>query len=215
MEARPCRRSCRCCATDRGIRATVTRSAEFREKYLAYRESNRPSPPEKPKSMEQTRREAKEQLKSSIAETEKMMQSMPADQQAGMREAVKSMKEQLKSYDDPNNPMFSPQVEEYQQSANAAALEEHKTKLSEWEKQYPQNPNAMVQRWLSEFLEVSKDIKFDAKLIDGDGGKKMFAETQYERKSSQWKMCFRAGRQTIDASRMFAEQWLTELNKTR
>lgn len=192
-----------------------TGSKEFNSKYLEYRESNKPTPPEKPKSVDEMRKEQKAQMQKSIQEFEQTVKSMPPEQQASMKEVVASMKEQLKSYDDPNNPMFSPQVAEIYKQSYDAAMQDYKSKLVEWEQKYPPSPNAMVKRWLTEYLEVSKDIDFNAKLIDGDGGKKLFAETRYERKSSQWKMCFRAGKETVETGRTFAKQWLEELNRSQ
>jgi hypothetical protein len=191
------------------------RSEEFKKKYLEYRENRKPEPPEAPKSMAQQRQEQKEQLQKSIRETEANMKSLPADQQDMMKSVVQTLKDQLKSLDDPNNPMFNPEMDKMLQQSYAAQMEEHKKNLAKWEKEYPLTPNEMIKRWLTEFLEVSKDIDFNAKLVPGDGGKKRFEKPEYERKSSNWKLCFRAGKETVEAGRVFAKQWQEELNRAK
>jgi len=192
---------------------SYTKSEEFKKKYLGYREGRKPDPPEKPKPMAQLKKEQKEQLQKSIKETKENMKTMPADQQKMMKDVVNALSEQLKSLDDPNNTMFSPEMDKMQTQGYEMQIQDHKQRLATWEQENPSTPDAMVKRWLTGFLEVSKDIDFNATLIPGDGGKKYFAKTEYERKPDNWKMCFRAGKETIDAGRAFAKQWLDELNK--
>lgn len=192
-----------------------SRSEEFKKKYAEYREGRRPTLPEEPKSMAQQRQEQKEQLQKSIRETEENSKSMSADQQEMMRGMVNMFKEQLKALDDPNNQMFGPEMEKMLKESHAAAIVEYKQKLAKWETDYPASPNGMIKHWLTEFLDVSKDIDFHAALIPGDGGKKHFAKPEYERKPENWKLCFRAGKETVDAGRAFARQWIEELNKAR
>jgi len=192
-----------------------TKSEEFKKKYLEYREGRKPDPPEKPKPMAQLKKEQKEQYQKAIKETEESMKTMSGDQKKMMKGVVDMYREQLKSLDDPNNTMYSPEMDKMQTQGYEMQLQEHKKSLATWEQENPSTPNAMVKRWLNEFLDVSKDVDFNAALIPGDGGKKYFAKTEYERKPENWKMCFRAGKETIDAGRTFAKQWLDELNKVK
>lgn len=62
-----------------------------------------------------------------------------------------------------------------------------------------------------EFLEVSKDVEYSAALKDGQHGKKVFVNQAFENKPSQWKMCYRAGKDVMEAGRAAAQQWLKEL----
>lgn len=189
-----------------------TQSEEFKQKYLEFRQNNKPSPPEPPKTTEQQRKEQKESMQKAIHDTEEGMKSMTPEMQASMKEVVKMYKEQLKSLDDPNNPMFSKQMAEMLQQSHEQAMKEYQRKLAKWEQDYPSSPTSMVKGWLTKFMDESRDIDFNAKLIDGEYGKKVFAKTEYERKSSNWKMCFRAGRETVEAGRAFAREWLEELD---
>jgi len=192
-----------------------TRTEDFKKKYLEYRENNKPTSPEKPKPMAEQMKEQKEQMEKSIKETEAAIASMPADQRAGMKEVVASLKEQLKSYDDPNNPMLNPEIDQMMKQSYDAEMAEYNNKLAQWEKKNPLTPNVMIKAWLTEFLEISKDVDFNAELVTVEDGKKLFAKTEYERKPDTWKMCFRAGKETVEAGRSYAIQWLDELKKRK
>jgi hypothetical protein len=74
------------------------------------------------------------------------------------------------------------------------------------EKRYPSDPSVLIKQRLTEFLEVSATVDFDAGLKNG-----MFVNPDYEKKSPQWKMCYRAGKEVVDAARSEAKTWLDEL----
>jgi hypothetical protein len=63
---------------------------------------------------------------------------------------------------------------------------------------------------LRHFLDVSKDVAYDAQLVVKDRAK-VFADPALEAKPKEWKMCFRAGKPATDAARAFAQKWLNEL----
>lgn len=189
---------------------SYSKSPEFKKKYLDARNSQKPTPPEPPKSMDAQRKEQQENLDKAIRETEQNMKSMSADIQKSMKEVLTSLRDQRKALDDPNNPMFSKQMEEMVKQGYEMQVKDYNEQVAKWEKDRPL-PDAMVKEWLEEFLKVSSDIDFAAKLIEGGGGKMVFANAQYEKKSPHWKMCYRAGKETVEAGRAFASQWLKEL----
>lgn len=41
----------------------------------------------------------------------------------------------------------------------------------------------------------------------------VFADPGLEDKSSEWKLCYRAGREAVDAAREAAKAWITEIEK--
>ncbi|MBI5471332.1 MAG: hypothetical protein HY961_03205 [Ignavibacteriae bacterium] len=187
------------------------RTEDFKKQYLKYREDRKPEPPDPPKSAAQMRAEFKQDLQKNITELEKTLKSLPAEQRESMRSAIEMQKQQLKEADDPNNPMFSNQMDDYSKQAFDAEKQTHQEKLAEWEQQYPTDPKPMIKKWLTTFLEVSKDVDYAAKLVRNKEGKMEFVNPDYETKSNNWKMCFRAGRETVMAGRAAAQQWLTEL----
>ena len=94
-----------------------TKTEDFKKKYNEYRENTKPSAPEKPKTMAELKQENKQSLQQSIEEMKKTKASMPADQQAMFDETIKMMEEQLKEINDPNNVIYSPEMDQYNQQA--------------------------------------------------------------------------------------------------
>ncbi|MBI5559297.1 MAG: hypothetical protein HY885_16865 [Deltaproteobacteria bacterium] len=187
-------------------------SKEFVEKYHQLREERKPAPPAEPKYSAQLKEETRATLKKSIAEMEKSKSQMAKDQQAMFAEVIKGLNQQLKDIDDPNKTMYTPQMDEYLKQSNQMQLTDYNQKLSEWEKEYPVgDPKPLIRKWITAFLEKSADINFDAKTSTGKDGKVKFADQAYENKDSQWKLYYRAGRESVNAARTFAQGWLSEL----
>jgi hypothetical protein len=85
---------------------------------------------------------------------------------------------------------------------------DNKVDKAENEKKYPSDPNELVKKRLADFLAIAATVDFDAKLTDA----RTFENPAYQKKSSEWKMCFRAGKEVVEAAREEAQKWLDELN---
>jgi hypothetical protein len=92
----------------------------------------------------------------------------------------------------------------------AGEQEEYQKRLEAHEKRFPPNPKTVIARRLQEFLDVSKDVDFDAKLVPA-GSKMRFADPRYEEKPPEWKLYYRAGRDVVAAAREAAQAWLKAL----
>lgn len=188
---------------------TVTE--DLKKRYNEYRESRKPSPPEKPKTSAELKKEYKENMQKSIAEMKVSKTQAPADQQAMFDETIKMLEEQLKEIDNPDNPMFSPEMDKYSQMGYEQQMEAHKKDIAEWEAKYPvNNPKPLIKTWLESFLEQTKDIDFGAQTAI-DKNRTLFVKKEYESKNSMWKLCFRAGKETTEAARKYAQSWIGEL----
>lgn len=75
------------------------------------------------------------------------------------------------------------------------------------EKLYPAEANDMIRKRLKDFLEISATVDFDAEV---DGGQ--FVKEAYQKKNNWWKMCFRAGKEVVEAAREEAKSWLDEMD---
>lgn len=107
--------------------------------------------------------------------------------------------------------MFSPQMDEYSKMSYDQQMEQHKKDVAEWEAKFPiNNPEPLIKIWLESLLEQSKDIDFGAQTAM-DKNRTLFVKQEYERKNSLWKLCYRAGKETTEAGRKFAQTWLSEL----
>jgi len=191
------------------------KSEEFSKKYQEYRLGMKPEPPEKPKSMDELRQEQKTQLQHSIEEMEKTKKTFAADQQKQFDDYIHQMQEQLASVDDPKNPMFSKEMGEYSKQSYDAQMKEHETKVSAWQNEWPENPAPVIIHSLQNFLDVSKDIDYRAEVFKDAHGKLLFTKTVYENKPAEWKLCYRAGKGTVEAARIAASQWLDELKHAK
>ncbi len=187
-------------------------SEDFKKRYAEYREHRKPEPPEKPKSSAELKKEYKADMQKSIEEMKVSKSQAPADQQAMFDETINMLEQQLKDIDNPDNPMFSPQMDEYSKMAYDQQMEAHKKDIAEWEAKYPaNNPKPLIKTWLESFLEQTKDVDFSAQTAI-DKNRTLFVKQDYERKNNLWKLCYRGGKETTDAARKFAQGWLKELN---
>jgi len=92
----------------------------------------------------------------------------------------------------------------------AQQVSAHDAATRAFEATYPADPRALVAMRLRAFLEVSKDVAVDARLVTQDKVQR-FQDPALEAKPRGWKMCFRAGRPATDAARQFAGNWLSAL----
>lgn len=189
-----------------------TASEDFKKRYSEFRESRKPSPPEAPQTTDEMKNQQKEDIKKSIEEIKATKSQVPADQQAMFDETIKMLEEQLKEIDNPDNPMFSPEMDKALQESYKQGLEFHKQEIADWEMKYPENnPNPLIKTWIESLLEKSKDVDFDAKTAIDEKGRTLFVKQEYERKDHFWKLCFRAGKETTESARKFLQSWLNEL----
>lgn len=82
--------------------------------------------------------------------------------------------------------------------------------IADWKTKYPDNQMVFVKMRLQQFLDITKDVDFAAQLID-KGNKKIFANPDYERKDGRWKMAFRAGKEVVEPTRAFVQNWADEI----
>jgi hypothetical protein len=83
--------------------------------------------------------------------------------------------------------------------------------LNKWEQDYPADVKLLIKKRLQKYLAIVSTVDFNAELKD-KGSRKVFVKDEYERKSSDWKMVYRAGAEVNGVAKSFAEQWLKELN---
>ena len=118
-------------------------------------------------------------------------------------------KNTLKEYQDPNNQYFENLVL-YDKNENEQSVRRYKENLKTWETNYPVDYTPIIKARLEKFLDVTKDVDFNAELKTSYN-KKVFVNPVYERKSTEWKQAFRVGKDVTAMARAFATQWLTEL----
>jgi hypothetical protein len=183
-------------------------SADFKKRYADFREANKPSPPKAAQSVGDLNATQRKQLEDSLKQMKEQMKQLSPDMQKEMQQVVDQLQKQLDALgtDPQQNEMMATGLK----MQHEAEIEEYNTRLKEWETKYPVDANALIATRLREFLDGTKDIDYNAQLVE-QSGKKRFADANLEQKSSEWKLCFRAGKPATDAARTFAAGWLKEL----
>ncbi|HEY6503653.1 MAG TPA: hypothetical protein VIZ28_06720 [Chitinophagaceae bacterium] len=182
----------------------------FKKQYDDMRKNAKPQEPVlKPlRSIEEIQKEEIAKTEKSIKTTEKNMKDMPQYAKT-MEPMLDMLKKNLKDYQNPKNSYFSSIAmgEKYDQENQ---LKSYKERMQQWEKSYPVNVNDFIAERLQRMLDATKDIDYNAELVE-KYGKKIFVNKQYEYKNQEWKQGFRAGKEVTEPARAFAQKWLNEL----
>jgi len=185
-----------------------TETPAFAAAYAHAREQSKPAAPVAKGSVDEELQQQRAEQQKQIEEMKKTAASMPAEQRKAIEEAIKSViatTEQIQ-----NDPQMQQIQRQGIEQGRIADQQQYEAALQNWEKDYPADPRVLIAQRLREFLDVSGDVNFEAKLAPNDDGHR-FAEPQYEQKSSDWKLCYRAGKEAVTAARTFATGWLSEL----
>jgi hypothetical protein len=182
-----------------------TNSPEFIKQY---NETRQAAKPEGPASKQEKIRKRIDELKHDVEQTEKDMKGVTGDMKKLYEATLQMQRQELKALQDPKDPQHAMFTGEMDGEMDETS---YKETLKDFEKQYPATVKELVKMRLKEFLALTADMNFDAKLIDRDGHKR-FADPALEAKDGLWKRCFRSGKETITAARAYAQQWLKELN---
>ena len=185
-------------------------SGEFADAYRKFREKEKPQPPAPRPSADDEIKRMKADTEKNIAEMRKNMAAMDAETKKTMEGVIQEMRAQLERMEkDPGQRDLMRQMTEMSEVEDK---KRHENELKEWEQRYPADSRALIKKRINDFLVASADVDFSAKL-EPRGDVMAFVREEYEEKSSEWKLCFRAGKEATAAARAFARTWLTELDK--
>jgi hypothetical protein len=132
---------------------------------------------------------------------EKLRNSVPA--------RIAAMQKELSELNNPDNRVIKARVDNANRSYEYG-LKAHKDALAKLETQYPENPQLLIKKRLEELLAATSDIDYSAELKE-QYGKKVFVNPAYQAKSEDWKLAYRAGKETTDVVRAIAQQWLQQI----
>lgn len=188
-----------------------TESAAFQADYAKQRAAAKPSQAASKGSPDEQLAKYFADQRQSVANMKKSVAQMPPDMQKQMTETVKQMEASIdQQQKDPK--MMAMLKQQFAMSA-AGDQNNHQKELAAYDQKYPADPRVLIAKRLREFLDLAKDVRFDAKLVPAGGGQMRFADPQYEAKSDQWKLCYRAGKEPVEAARAFAQEWLNQITK--
>jgi hypothetical protein len=192
-------------------------SAEFKNTWQEYQNKRseviRRSLPRKPeaKTIESIKADEKLLLEKRLTAVEANLNSPNENVKKGATVQAANIKKEIQALDDPANTAVKRKFDmanrnyEYQ-------LKLYNDAMQNFEAKYPSNPKLVLKQRLQDILNITADVDYAAELKDGDKGKKIFVNPEYERKPTEWKLAFRSGKAATDAVRAAAQQWLNELD---
>jgi hypothetical protein len=185
-------------------------SPQFAKDYAAYREEQKPQGPDVEQTVDQVLAERRQQRRDDLAEAKKNLAETPAEYRKDAEAIVRDAEKQLADVE--KNPEFARLEREGIEAERRDAQQRYAEDLQQWKDSYPADPNQLVRQRLAEFLEASANVDYDAKLVSRHG-RMRFANEEYESASSEWKLCYRAGREATTKARELAQAWLNELGR--
>lgn len=188
-----------------------TASTEFKAAYAEMRDARKPSAPEFTGTPEDEFQEMLDAQNREIEKSKAALVSMDPETRKQMEGALGQAAAAMRQLDMPE--MRNRQLAGIRH-ARAESTAKHERVLKAWEAEVPQDPAIAVARRLKAFLDVSADVDFAAALEERNGAMR-FVNAAYERKSSEWKLCYRVGKDAVDAARDAAAAWLSELESAR
>lgn len=181
-------------------------SPQFAKDYAARREEAKPEKETKP-SVDEELKQRRAQQAADLEEAKKNLADIPKEYRAAAEEAYKASAAAMKQLDTPE---YRKAEREMLVAERRDDEEQYKDHLARWNEEYPADPRALVKKRLQEFLDATADVDYAARLVN-QNGKQRFANADYEGRSSEWKLAYRAGKETTEKARAFAKAWLAEL----
>ena len=132
------------------------------------------------------------------------------DMMAALKPLLDMQKQTLKDYKANPKHEYLVNIRTGDEYDNKSKVDSHAERMKRWEKNYPVDVRPYVAVRLEEMLESTKEIDYNAELVE-KYGKKRFVNQKYEGKNTAWKQGFRAGKEVTEMTRTFAQQWLKEL----
>jgi hypothetical protein len=190
---------------------TYTESAAFKADYDSQRAKDAPKPLKKrnvDEELAKQKAEREKHLEEVRKNFEKNSPKMSPETRAAVEADIAKTEASNKQMD--SDPKMIAMARQSLEIQIADEQKQYDQRVARHEKRFPADPNVMIADRLRQFLEVSKDVDFGAKLVTANG-RSRFEDPVYERKSDEWKLCYRAGKDAVDAAREFAQSWLAAL----
>lgn len=186
-----------------------TETPAFKADYEKRRAAAKPEPPPSKGTPDEQFAQYQADQRKQLEDTRKNINQMSPDMQKQMQPVLQQMADSIDQV--AKNPQMVAMLKQgYAQQAETDR-KQYEKELAEYNNRYPADPRALIATRLREFLDESKDVDYDAKLVESGGGRMRFADEQYESKPDRWKMYYRAGKEPTEAARAFAADWLRQL----
>ena len=185
-------------------------SNEFKKLYQERRTIMKPKELDPNLKPEAWMNSSAEGIKMQISQQEEMLKKANEKTKPNIERTITRLKSDLKSYTDTTDKKYAINIKPYK-TMYETELGKYNAEMEKFNKKYPANPNDMIRDRLEKFLSLSAEVDFNAELKPGPNGLKVFVNPEYEKKSKDWKACYRAGKETIAVVRAEATKFLKEL----
>ncbi len=186
---------------------TYTTTPDFKTQYTRVRQTHKPEAPTWDATPEQELQKAEDEQKKQFEQSKQAIASLPAEQRKQLEEAMKSAAEMTAKM---NTPEMRKMHLDSIKASRAQETKAYEDEVAKWKQDYPEDPKPVIVKRLKEFLALSANVDYSAKLKTQESSS-TFENPDYQAKPSQWKICYRAGREATTAARAAAQAWLTEL----
>jgi hypothetical protein len=184
-------------------------SEGFKKEYAKIRKDATPMPSQfKVRDKEEIRKEKIAEAEKIIRESEETVKKNPQMKDI-MKIGLDYQKKNLADYKDPNSKL----IQQYWQNDKDrydSDVRYYNESMKRWEKDYPENFSVILKQRLQTYLDLAATVDFNAELKQV-GKKKKFVNPVYEGKADNWKQIYRAGKDVYEVTKVFAQQWLSEL----
>jgi hypothetical protein len=186
-----------------------TKSAAFKAEYEKLKDRKKPPEPVPAKTVEEIKAAERQRLEQQIKQQEINAKSENEKLRNSVQYALPRLQKELSELDNPDNKVIKQRTDQAQKSYEAGKKRYDEAMLK-LEADYPSNPEYFIRKRLQEILAITADVDYNAELRE-DKTLKKFVNPDYEKKPAEWKLAFRAGKETTDAVRSQAEKWIKEI----
>jgi hypothetical protein len=176
----------------------------FKEAYRKRYEASLPDDLKPPRTAKQIADEMRAEQAKAAKDMEESMKNVPPEMRKQMEATAAqiraAMKEQEAAIDEVAGQLAQQEKARYEAAKNRPPDPDAT----------PADPRVALKRALKNFLAATAGVDYSAALRTAADGK-VFVNPAYEQKHKEWKMCYRAGKDTCEAARAFAANWLAEL----
>jgi hypothetical protein len=184
-------------------------SPAFKMDYDRQREAARPQLPKSKGTAEEQLAKHFAEQRAAVENMRKNMAKINTEMQKQMAPTAKQMEENVTRME--KDPRMTAMLRQSIEQSMASEQKHYQERLAVFEKRFPADPHPLIAGRLHQFLGETRDFPFNAKLVPAKGGKFKFADPQLEGKPILWKLCYRAGREPVEAARTFTTEWLRQI----
>lgn len=189
-----------------------TASTEFKKEYANIRRNAKPKEPMLfTINVDSIRNSERKRILQDIKLTEGNANHPNSKIKNAVPYRLEALKKELAAVDDPNNKRVQSEVKQLE-SYNKAHKDAYQKEQDQYISRYPENPQTLIKKRLQDILDITADVDYNAEVKQGPKFK-YFVNPEYEKKSKEWKLAYRAGKAATDAVRAAAEKWIADISK--